>query len=40
MSGLFYVYFKTLKFASNEQLHAKQNLISAESVSLHVEIVD
>jgi len=40
MSGLFYMYFKTLKFASNEELYAKQKLISSESVSLHVKIVN
>jgi hypothetical protein len=29
-----------MKFASNEQLYAKQKLISSESVSLYVKIVD
>ncbi len=34
MSGLFYMYFEVLKFASNEQLYAKQKFISLENVSL------
>ncbi|MCA1203282.1 hypothetical protein [Priestia flexa] len=34
------MFFEVLKFASNEQLYAKQKLISSESVSLHVKIVD